>query len=273
MNLSNKILDDMLLAAQKGQEVLNHYFGRVLKIEKKHKAGLVTEADRESEDAITNALHSLGYDYKILGEESYTGQGWEQLRIDEPCWIVDPLDGTTNFIHGFPVFAISIAFYQNGQTQAGLVLAPKMGQGELYTALRGQGAFYNGHQIKVSQSSTLSEAFLATGFFAEDEDQLNEQLPAFERLLRKARAIRRAGAAAYDLALVARGTFDAFWEQGLKPWDTAAGSLLVEEAGGIVQTYRGKSFHPQYNSIVAGAYPIVREVQETIASSLRPTTD
>jgi myo-inositol-1(or 4)-monophosphatase len=127
--------------------------------------------------------------------------------------------------------------------------------------------------MKVSQSYLPSEAFVATGFFAEDEEQLNEQLPAFESLVRRVRAIRRAGAAAYDLALVARGIFDAFWEQGLKPWDTAAGSLLVEEAGGVVQTYRGKPFHPKYNSIVAGSPPIVKEVQNTIAASIRSTTD
>lgn len=273
MDRSNKILDDMLLATKMGEEVLNHYFGRVLKIEKKLKAGLVTQADRESEDVITKKLVQLGYDFKMLGEESYSGSGWDCLESEEPCWILDPLDGTTNFVHGFPVFAISLALYSNKRTQVAVISAPRMDGGEVYTAIRGQGAFFRQSRLSVSQNQVTEDSFLATGFYAEDEAQLKEQLPVFEKLVRQSRAIRRAGAAAYDLALVARGTFDAFWEQGLKPWDTAAGSLLVEEAGGVVETYRGQVFNPKYNSIVSGSSALVKEIQKTISHSIRATTD
>jgi len=263
----------MLLAVKKGEEVLNYYFGRVLQVEKKLKAGFVTQADREAEVAITQALQAFGYDFDMLGEESFQEKKWEPSSFSKPCWVLDPLDGTTNFIHGFPVFAISLALYLKNRSEIGIVFAPKMGSGELYTAIRGQGAYWQGNRLKSSELERSEDGFLATGFFAEDEGQLREQLPVFEKLVRKSRAIRRAGAAAYDLALVARGTFDAFWEQGLKPWDTAAGYLLVEEAGGLVETYRGRPFNPKYNSIVAGAPNLVKEIQSTIADSIRATTD
>lgn len=270
----NRILLDMQKAALQGEDVLNAYFGRVLKIEKKLKAGLVTQADRESEQVIESALRSFGYDFLFLGEESFQEGRMDFLESDRPCWILDPLDGTTNFVHGFPVFAISLALYHKGQIQVGLVNAPKMGsQGERYWAVHGQGAFFNGEPIRVSEQTNMEDAFLATGFFAEDEEQLREQLPIFENLVRRSRAIRRAGAAAYDLALVARGVFDAFWERGLKPWDTAAGSLLVQEAGGQVQSYRQKSYHPGLNSVVAGNTALVTEIQKLIGPGLRSTTD
>jgi myo-inositol-1(or 4)-monophosphatase len=281
MNPSNKILDHMLLAIQKGEEVLNHYFGRVLTIDKKDKAGLVTQADRESETVITQALKNFGYPFAMLGEESYYEQQKKEilssyLDSSEPCWILDPLDGTTNFVHGFPVFAISLALYHKGETRIAVVSAPKMGAlqaPEVYTAIQGQGAFCSGVPLVASSLSLMKEAFLATGFFAEDSDQLKEQLPIFQEVLPQCRGIRRAGAAAYDLALVARGTFDAFWERGLKPWDTAAGTLLVREAGGVVETYKGLPFHPGYNSIVAGSSPLVSHLQGIMKNKIRNITD
>ena len=261
MDLSNKILTDMQLAVKKGAEVLDHYFGRALVVEKKFKAGLVTQADRESESVITETLSHMGYDFEMVGEESFGQNMWEP-HSEKPYWILDPLDGTTNFVHGFPVFAISLALYQKGRVQIGVVLAPKMGRdGELYTAIRGQGAYLNQTKLNVSSCVRIDEAFLATGFFSEDEAQLQEQLLIFGKLVRKARAIRRAGAAAYDLALVARGTFDAFWEKGLKPWDTAAGYLLVEEAGGLVTNYEGAPFHPSSHSILAGNPKLIKSIQ------------
>lgn len=269
------LIEKMKKAVLIGEEVLNHYFGQVLQVDHKHKAGLVTQADRESEYAITQALKDLGYDFNTLGEESATEESFQYLdRREEPCWILDPLDGTTNYVHGFPVFAISLALYQGGQILAGIVQAPKMGVGgEVYWAVKGLGAYLNEQKLQVNQQQQINDSFVATGFFADDEEQLQEQLPIFSNLVRETRAIRRAGAAAYDLALVARGTFDAFWERGLKPWDTAAGALLVSEAGGLVQSYKGLAYHPKLNSVVAGNSKLITTIQQKINPFLRNSTD
>lgn len=270
-----ELINNMKKAVILGQEVLNHYYGQVLQVEHKYKAGLVTQADRESESVITQALKNLGYNFNLLGEESATAESFRFLdHRAEPCWILDPLDGTTNFVHGFPVFAISLALYQEGQILAGLVQAPKMGnQGETYWAVKNQGAYLNETKLKINHQHQINDSFVATGFFAEDEEQLQEQLPIFSTLVRETRAIRRAGAAAYDLALVARGTFDAFWERGLKPWDTAAGALLVTEAGGLVQSYKGQFYHPKLNSVIAGNTQLVQIIQNKIQPYLRSVTD
>lgn len=269
----DQILIRMVEATKVGEKSLLTYFGRVLKVDKKFKAGLVTQADKESEEVIKNYLGASNFQFNFLGEESFQSGDLQYLESEEPCWILDPLDGTTNFVHGFPVFAISLALYYQRQVQVGLVYAPLMGGGEMYTAIRGQGAKLNNEKITCSQQIDLGESLLATGFFPEDQEQLREQLPIFEKLICESRAIRRAGAAAYDLALVARGTFDAFWERGLKPWDTAAGSLLVEEAGGNSTTYRGVQFNPKLNSIIAGNKNLVSQLQKLIQGHLNASTN
>lgn len=271
---TKRALGAAIKAARLGREILLQYFGNLQQIENKDKAGLVSEADRESEKVIFNYLKSQFPDIGFLGEESSYLQGRTGLEIDRPKvqWIVDPLDGTTNYIHGFPIFCISIGLEVHGQIQVGVIDLPVLG--ETYTAIAGQGAFVNGRPLKVNDSTeSLRDSLLATGFFADDESQLEEQLKVFSKLIRVTRGVRRPGAAAYDLCMVARGVFDAFWERNLKPWDTAAGLLLVQEAGGVVQTYKGKEFDPYKNSIIAGSRKIVPQVMSEMQGLIRPETD
>jgi myo-inositol-1(or 4)-monophosphatase len=184
---------------------------------------------------------------------------------------LDPLDGTTNYIHRFPAFAVSLGLQAGGHLEVGVVDVPMMG--EVYSATRDGGAFVNGRKISVSGTMELKNAFLATGFISENEENLEEQLRVFSNMVRKARAIRRAGAAAYDLCLVAKGVFDGYWEKGIKPWDSAAGVLLVREAGGVVQTYRGLEYDPFHNSIVAGTKHVVKAVQGELTPYILPSTN
>jgi len=252
-------------AARLGRECLLQYMGRLQHVEKKFQAGLVSEADKESEKKIFEHLRKFFPDDEFLGEESTEDLTKVQRNTSgsRGRWIVDPLDGTTNYIHQFPVFCVSIGYEIDGVIQLGVVDVPMMN--EVYVAVRGCGAFVNGVPMKVSPCTKLEDAFLATGFFNEIEERLEEQMKIFSKLVRKTRAVRRAGAAAYDLCLVARGVFDGYWERGLKPWDSAAGLLLVEEAGGKVLTYRGKEFDVYKNSIVAGTPLVVDQLVDSMS--------
>lgn len=247
-------------ACRQGREILLEHLGRLEHIEKKFQAGLVSEADKLSEQAIIQSLKRAYPHSEVLGEESDAagtkvrpGRGGPEGR-----WILDPLDGTTNYIHRFPIFCISLALEVDGELKIAVIDVPMLG--ETYTAIRGEGAFVNGVPIHVSQNELMEDALLATGFFPEDKDALREQLDLFSRVVGDVRGVRRAGAAAYDLCQVARGVFDGFWEKNLKPWDVAAGQLLVEEAGGIVKTYDGNPHDPYSRSLVAGNAAIVSEI-------------
>lgn len=266
------LLQCSLKGARLGREVLLHYFGRLQQVEEKFQAGLVSEADKESEAVIREHLYRQYPDIDFLGEESAGDLTQVQPSTRQGRWILDPLDGTTNYIHRMPVFAVSLGLEMNGEMQVAVIDAPMMGGGEVYSAMKGHGAFLNGRAISVSGTSELKDAFLATGFISEFEENLEEQLRVFAHVVRRARAIRRAGAAAYDLALVARGVFDGYWEKGIKPWDSAAGILLVREAGGVVTTYRGKTYTPFHNSIIAGAPKVVASLQKELLPHLLPTS-
>jgi len=267
-----ELLQGALKATRLGREVLLHYFGRLEHIEEKFQAGLVSEADKESERVIRDYLAREFPDIDFLGEESAGDLTQVQAKSKRGRWILDPLDGTTNYIHRFPVFAVSLGLELEGEIQVAVLDAPMMGGGEVYTAMRGQGAFLNGRPLRVSGTQDLKDAFLATGFISENEENLVEQLGVFSHVVRKARAVRRAGAAAYDLAMVARGVFDGYWEKGIKPWDSAAGILLVREAGGLVTTYRGQHYSPFDNSIIAGTPSVVRSLQSELKPLILPTT-
>lgn len=269
---SRELLQCALKAARLGREVLLHYFGRLENVQEKFQAGLVSEADKESERVIRDHLARSYPEIDFLGEESAGDLSKVQVGSPQGRWILDPLDGTTNYVHRFPVFAVSLGLEINGELQVGVIDAPMMGTGEVYTAIRGQGAFLNGKKLSVSSTTELKDAFLATGFIGDLEDNLAEQLKVFSNVVRKVRGVRRAGAAAYDLAMVARGVFDGYWEKGIKPWDGAAGVLLVREAGGVVTTYRGEPYNLFQNSIVAGPKAIVEGLRGEIVPQIRPDT-
>lgn len=266
-----------LRACRLGREVLLKYIGNLQHVSEKFEAGLVSEADKDSEKVISEELRKHFPNTEFLGEESsYEGakvQGVTPWQAAGPHgrWILDPLDGTTNYIHQFPIFCISLGLEVNGQIQVAVIDCPKMG--ETFTAIRGHGAFMNGQRLRISQTTRLKDSLLATGFVAEKQTIIEEQLRIFSDVVHKCRGIRRPGAAAYDLALVAKGVFDGFWERNLQPWDSAAGLLLVEEAGGKVVTYRGKQYTPYKNSIIAGNAQVVEELSKTMAPYLSAETD
>jgi myo-inositol-1(or 4)-monophosphatase len=258
-------------AAKLGREVLLHYFGRLEHIEEKFQAGLVSEADKESERVIFDYLRKQFPGDEFVGEESTADSTKIGPAKSKGRWIVDPLDGTTNYIHRFPIFCVSIGYEYEGRMQLAVIDMPMLG--EVYTAIRGRGAFVNGRRMQVSSAKTMRDSLLATGFWAADEAQLQEQLKIFPKVVRESRGVRRAGAAAYDLAQVARGTFDGYWEKGIKPWDSAAGILLVEEAGGKVCTYRGSEYTPYKNSVIA-ANPYIAEILvKEFDGNIDPQTD
>jgi len=233
-----------------GRKVLDAYFGRLSMVEEKDLAGLVSEADRLAENAIEGVLLRGLPGVPVLGEErSYS----EQLDVSRLTggtrWILDPLDGTTNYIHQFHVFGISLALEWQGDLLYGVVDLPKLGL--TYHAVRGQGAFKNGQKIHVSRRETLATSLLATGFANSRKEVLKRQVEVFAHIVDQVRGIRRAGSAAFDLCMVAEGVFDAYWESGLQAWDVAAGALLVSEAGGQVTAIGGEPFQLYSGEIVA----------------------
>jgi myo-inositol-1(or 4)-monophosphatase len=260
-NELHQILSSAKKASKLGREVLMDYYGRLSRVKEKELAGLVTEADLESEKAITEYLLKEYPTFEILGEEGFSLENRGLVKRPQslpqsPCWVIDPLDGTTNYVHSFPVFCISIGLVVDEQVVLGVVEAPVLNQ--VFTAIRGEGAFLNDLPIKVSSRNELKDSLLATGFFAQNKTLLEEQITLFKKVIDTTRGVRRAGAAAYDLCMVASGVFEGFWEKNLMPWDTAAGSLLVHEAGGRVSDFDGVPYHPLQSSILA-ANPRIHE--------------
>ncbi|MFP4419159.1 MAG: inositol monophosphatase family protein [Desulfococcaceae bacterium] len=231
-------------AAHRGGRVLRERLGKIGPASKKGPIDLVTEADTGSETAILSAIRANFPDHSILAEESGRRDGDPDRR-----WIIDPLDGTTNYAHQIPVFSVSIAFSLQGRTVVGVVLNPV--SGELFTATEGGGAFLNGGPIRVSDTDAVDEALLVTGFpynFKENWDRIG---PRFARCLHASQGVRRYGSAALDLCFVAAGRFDGFWEENLHPWDTAAGALIVREAGGRVTDFSDAPHAPDAPEILA----------------------
>lgn len=226
-----------------GKQLL-HFFDKPHKIEVKPGAGIVTEADKASEDFLLKQILRKFPKSSIITEETGEVGGTSDL-----LWIIDPLDGTSNYAHGFPWFCVSIGVYQDNQPLAGGIYQPMMK--EFYFAQKKKGSFLNGTKLHVSQCSQLSRSLLGTGFYYSKKKQLAEEIKIFHRLNELAGAVRRPGSAALDLACVASGRFDGFWERGLSSWDIAAGLLLVEEAGGRVTDYQGKKASLNSSGIIA----------------------
>lgn len=226
-----------------------------LHVTRKERNDFVTEVDKAAEDAIIEVLLGAYPRHAILAEESGLRPGAsrekpDHLREADHLWIIDPLDGTTNFIHGLPHYCISIALMERGVITQGLVYDPV--RNELFTASRGRGAFLNDRRIRVSKRIRLEESLIGTGFPFRRIRDIEIYFKMLRPVMEKAAGIRRAGAAALDMAYTAAGRFDGFFELGLKPWDVAAGSLLVTEAGGLVGDFNGNASYLESEQVVAG---------------------
>ncbi|VBB41776.1 Inositol-1-monophosphatase [uncultured Desulfatiglans sp.] len=236
-------------AAESAGALLVELYGNDIHIRKKGRVDLVTDADVQAEDLIVKTIAAHFPSDGVLAEESGRYHS-DSGRI----WLIDPLDGTTNYAHGFPLFAVSIALEIEGRLELGVVSCPVMR--EVFEARRGSGARLNGHPVRVAGTARLSEALLGTGFPYNLREDPELHIDRFARMVLSAQGVRRPGSAAIDLCYVAAGRFDGFWEVGLKPWDTAAGVLMVEEAGGLVTTLQGEPFTPYAESVVA-ANPVL----------------
>ncbi len=230
------ILNIAVRAARRAGSIINRaaLSGSALEVESKHVNDYVTQVDRAAEQAIMDVVRKAYPDHGFLAEES--GASAENAEVR---WIIDPLDGTTNFIHGFPQYCVSIAVEQRGALAHAVVYDPA--RNELFTASKGRGAFLNDRRIRVSKCRRLQDALVGTGFPFKELTRLDLYLRQLQRLMSQTAGVRRAGAAALDLAYVACGRLDAFWELGLSPWDMAAGALLIQEAGGLVGGLTGES--------------------------------
>ena len=242
------ILTIMVRAATKAGRVLARDFGEVekLQVSRKGPADFVSISDRRSEEIIRTELQRARPDYGLLMEESGETSG----RDPQHRWIVDPLDGTTNFLHGLPIFAVSIALERQGRLHAGVIYNPVTD--ELFTAERGGGAFLNDRRIRVAARGHMADAVVATGFPFLGRGDHGVYLRELASVMGATAGIRRCGAASLDLAWTAAGRYDAYWERGLFPWDMAAGILMVREAGGFVSDLDGRDAMFEAGAIVAG---------------------
>ena len=258
MKHHEKWLKSAIEAALQAGTVIRKHYMRKIEVREKGKLGLVTNVDFRAEEVALKVLKKSEPNFALLTEETHS-QG-VRAKGQDGLWIVDPLDGTTNFVHGFPMFCVTIAAEFQGEVVVGVTYHPILN--ELYTAIIGKGAFINKKRMRVSQTQKVKNALLATGFAYSAQDRLKTEMSSFEKVSRAARAVRRPGSAALDLAYTARGVFDGFWERHLSPWDVAAGSLLVQEAGGLVTNFAGKKFDAHGTEVLATnglIHSIIRE--------------
>jgi myo-inositol-1(or 4)-monophosphatase len=247
-------------AARAAGNVLLRYFDRIdsLTVTTKGKNEFVSEVDRAAEEVIIETLRKAYPDHAILAEESGRTEG------NDFQWVIDPLDGTTNYLHGFPQFSVSIALKHKGVLEHGVVYDPL--REEMFTASRGSGALLNDRRIRVTPRKGLEGALIGTGFPYREHSHLEAYLGMFRELIQKTAGIRRPGSAALDLAYVAAGRLDGFWELDLSEWDIAAGTLLIREAGGTVTDIRGGDGHLQSGNLIAGGI----KVHGALLQAIRP---
>ena len=259
-SIMHPMMNTAVKAARKAGSIINRASLDVdlVKVASKGRSDFVTEVDRAAEQVIVDMLLKAYPDHAILAEES--GASGDS----EYTWIIDPLDGTTNFIHGFPQYAVSIALRHREHITQAVVYDPT--RNELFTATRGRGAFLNERRIRVSRRTKLSECLIGTGFPFRSFDHLDEYVRMFRSVTEHTAGIRRPGAAALDLAYVAAGRLDGFWEIGLSPWDMAAGSLLILEAGGLVSDFKGDPAYLEEGRIVCGAPKIFPQLLNLVGS-------
>lgn len=252
-------LDVARQAAEAAGALLLKLYGNDIHVQKKGRVDLVTDADLQAEKLIVETIAGHFPADDVLAEESGRHRG-DSGRV----WLIDPLDGTTNYAHGFPLFAVSIGLEVDRRVEVGVVSCPVMQ--EVFEANRGCGARLNGLPIHVTGTACLSEALLGTGFPYNLRDDPEMHIGRFAKMVLKAQGVRRPGSAAIDLCYVAAGRFDGFWEVGLKPWDTAAGVLMVEEAGGLVTTIGAQPFTPYAESVLAANPVLHREMLAVLGS-------
>jgi len=231
-----------------------------LTVRRKQHNDFVTEVDHAAEDAIIRTLRDAYPSHAFLGEESGASAAAEN---SDYLWIIDPLDGTTNFLHGFPQYCVSIAISQRGQITHGVIYDPV--RNDLFTASRGRGAFLNDRRIRVSNRHHLRDCLIGTGFPFRDGSYLDTYLRMMKAMIEHTAGLRRPGAAALDLAYVAAGFYDGFWEVGLNPWDVAAGSLLVQEAGGLIGDLAGEGDFLHGGQVIAANPRIFAQMVTALA--------
>lgn len=229
-----------------------------LEVRAKQRNDFVTQVDKAAEDAILAIIRQAYPDHAVLAEESGNAEGAKS----EYRWIIDPLDGTTNFIHGFPQYGVSIALQHRGVTAHGVIYDPS--KNELFTASKGRGAYLDDRRIRVTKCAHLKDALVGTGFPFKELARLDLYARQLRTLMTSSAGVRRAGAAALDLAYVACGRLDAFWEMGLAPWDMAAGALMVQEAGGLVGDLGGGQDWLASGDIAAGTPKVLPQLLEAL---------
>lgn len=265
--MHEELMAAALRAAKAGGAVLRRYYGdATLEVASKGRNDFVTRADRESETAVVGELRQAFPDHRVLAEEGGAHPGGSS----ELEWVIDPLDGTTNFTQGLPIFCVSIACRRGAELLVGVVYAPLAE--DWFAATRGGGAWRNQRPMRVSQRSRLEGAFLATGYPYRAHTALDPYLAAFREAFLAARAIRRCGSAALDLANTAAGVYDGFFEYRLSPWDIAAGALLVAEAGGRITDLDGGERYLESGNVIAGAPGVQEELRAAVARHADETT-
>lgn len=258
---SDRLLEPALEAARAGGEILRQRFlDATVKVELKAEHDFVSEVDRASEEAIVATIRRYFPDHGILAEEG----GWQGGGGSEYEWLIDPLDGTSNYLQGLPMFAVSIGCRRGEELVAGVILEP-LG-GNVWQAARGAGATWNGRPIRVSEHGGLDGAFLATGYPFRARRALDLYLEVFRDVFLRARALRRCGSAALDLAHTACGVFDGFFEFRLSAWDIAAGALVIEEAGGRIADLDGGRRFLETGNVVAGGPAVYEELARVVAA-------
>jgi len=258
------VLNIAIQAARRAGNVVLRYSNQLerLAIETKGRNDFVTVVDRQAESEIIATIQRAFPDHSILAEES----GLDEKDGSPYKWIIDPLDGTTNFLHGYPQFGISIGVLNAGRLDQAVVFDPL--RNEMFTASRGEGAKLNDRRIRVSTTAKMENSLIGTGFPFRSYENLEVWIDCFREILPKTSGVRRAGAACLDLAHVASGRLDGFWEIGLSPWDISAGCLLIQEAGGIVSDFAGKQDFMSSGNVVAGNPKIYEGVYQVLKTKL-----
>jgi myo-inositol-1(or 4)-monophosphatase len=253
------MLNIAVRAARRAGSIINRAAldGSGYEVRSKRMNDFVTKVDHAAEEAIIEIVRKAYPDHAVLAEESGAAEGQAEYQ-----WVIDPLDGTTNFIHGFPQYCVSIAIRHREALAHGVIYDPI--KNELFTASKGRGAFLNDRRIRVSKCLRLGDALVGTGFPFKEIEQIERYSGQLKQIMQKTAGVRRAGAAALDLAYVACGRLDAFWELGLAPWDMAAGALMIQEAGGLVADLRGESGYLESGEIACATPKIFPSLLEAL---------